>query len=82
MTDKFVLDTSVIIDGKVPEIINDKIESNSQVIIPIAVLDELQAQASMNKSHGIEGLLEIKKIRDLCKSRKISLEFSGTRPTI
>lgn len=82
MTDKFVLDTSVIIDGKVPEIINDKIESNSQVIIPIAVLDELQAQASMNKSHGIEGLLEIKKIRDLCKARKISLEFSGTRPTI
>jgi ATPase len=82
MTDKFVLDTSVIIDGKVPEIINDKIESNSQVIIPIAVLDELQAQASMNKSHGIEGLLEIKKIRDLCKARNISLEFSGTRPTI
>lgn len=82
MTDKFVLDTSVIIDGKVPEIINDKIESNSQIIIPIAVLDELQAQASMNKSHGIEGLLEIKKIRDLCKARKISLEFSGTRPTI
>lgn len=82
MIDKFVLDTSVIIDGKVPEIINDKIEPNSQVIIPIAVLDELQAQASMNKSHGIEGLLEIKKIRDLCKARKISLEFSGTRPTI
>jgi ATPase len=82
MTDKFVLDTSVIIDGKVPEIINDKIESNSQIIIPIAVLDELQSQASTNKSHGIEGLLEIKKIRDLCKARKISLEFSGTRPTI
>ncbi|HXV88422.1 MAG TPA: PINc/VapC family ATPase [Nitrososphaeraceae archaeon] len=82
MIDKFVLDTSVIIDGKVPEIINDKIESNSQIIIPIAVLDELQAQASTNKSHGIEGLLEIKKLRDLCKARKISLEFSGTRPTI
>ena len=82
MTDKFVLDTSVIIDGKVREIINDKIESSSQIIIPIAVLDELQAQASTNKSHGIEGLLEIRKIRDLCKARKISLEFSGTRPTI
>jgi ATPase len=82
MTDKFVLDTSVIIDGKVPEIINDKIESNSQIIIPIAVLDELQARASTNKSHGVEGLLEIKKIRDLCKARKINLEFSGTRPTI
>lgn len=82
MTDKFVLDTSVIIDGKVPEIIQDKIEQNSQIIIPIAVLDELQAQASTSKSHGIEGLLEIKKIRDACKARRISLEFAGTRPTI
>jgi ATPase len=82
MTDKFVLDTSVIINGNVPEIIQDKIKQNSQIIIPIAVLDELQAQASMNKSHGVEGLLEIKKIRDECKARKISLEFAGTRPTI
>ncbi len=82
MTDKFVLDTSVIINGNVPEIIQDKIKQNSQIIIPIAVLDELQAQASMNKSHGVEGLLEIKRIRDECKARKISLEFAGTRPTI
>ena len=82
MSDKFVLDTSVIIDGKVTDIIQDKIEPNSQIIIPIAVLDELQAQASTNKSHGIEGLLEIKKIRDVCQARKISLEFIGTRPTI
>jgi ATPase len=82
MTDKFVLDTSVIINGNVPEIIQDRIKQNSQIIIPIAVLDELQAQASMNKSHGVEGLLEIKRIRDECKARKISLEFAGTRPTI
>ena len=82
MSDKFVLDTSVIIDGKVADIIQDKIEPNSQIIIPIAVLDELQAQASTNKSNGIEGLLEIKKIRDVCQARKISIEFIGTRPTI
>ena len=82
MSDKFVLDTSVIIEGKVADIIQDKIEPNSQIIIPIAVLDELQAAASTNKSHGIQGLLEIKKIRDVCQARKISIEFIGTRPTI
>ena len=82
MNDKFVLDTSVIIDGRVKDIIQDKIEPNSEIIIPIAVLDELQAQASRNKTHGIEGLLEIKKIRDLCNARKISLNFIGNRPTI
>jgi len=30
----------------------------------------------------VQGLLEIKKIRDLCEAKKIALEFSGTRPTI
>ena len=82
MTDKYVLDTSVIIDGKVPDILRDRISPNSQIIIPIAVLDELQAQASTNKPHGIEGLLQIKKIRDVCNTSKINLEFAGTRPTI
>jgi ATPase len=82
MTDKYVLDTSVIIDGKVPDILRDRISPNSQIIIPIAVLDELQAQASTNKPHGIEGLLQIKKIREVCKISKINLEFVGTRPTI
>src|SRR6188474_2736939 len=82
MTDKYVLDTSVIIDGKVPDILRDRISPNSQIIIPIAVLDELQAQASTNKPHGIEGLLQIKQIRDVCNTSKIKLEFVGTRPTI
>lgn len=82
MTDTFVLDTSVIIEGKVLGIMNDKIRSGSKIIIPVAVLDELQAQASTNKPHGVQGLLEIKKIRDLCEAQKIDLEFSGTRPTI
>jgi len=82
MTDTFVLDTSVIIEGKIPGIISDKVRAGSKIIIPIAVLDELQAQASTNKSQGVQGLLEIKKIRDLCKTKKIDLEFSGTRPSI
>ncbi|HEY7695845.1 MAG TPA: PINc/VapC family ATPase [Nitrososphaeraceae archaeon] len=82
MTDTFVLDTSVIIEGKIPGIINDKIRAGSKIIIPIAVLDELQAQASTNKSQGVQGLLEIKRIRDICGAKKIDIEFSGTRPTI
>jgi ATPase len=62
MTDKYVLDTSVIIEGKIPDILRDRISANSQIIIPIAVLDELQAQASTNRPQGIEGLLQIKKL--------------------
>ncbi len=59
-----------------------RIEEGSQIIIPLAVLDELQSQASMNKEHGFVGLAEIKKMRDLFSSRNIELRFVGQRPDI
>ena len=40
------------------------IDDNSEIIIPVAVLDELQSQASTNKEHGFVGLDEVKKIRE------------------
>ncbi|MGC1930564.1 MAG: PINc/VapC family ATPase [Candidatus Nitrosopolaris sp.] len=80
---KLVLDTSVIIDGEVTKMIETgDISGASQIIIPLAVLDELQAQASNNKKHGFVGLSEIKKIREQCSERKIELLFVGARPTL
>ena len=61
---------------------NNEIRKGSEIIIPIAVLDELQSQASDNKEHGIEGLEEIRKIRELCGSRGVLLQFIGQRPTL
>ena len=47
---KFVLDTSIIIDGEITKMLEaGEIEGGSEIIIPLAVLDELQAQASTNK---------------------------------
>ncbi|MCH2397344.1 MAG: PIN domain-containing protein, partial [Nitrososphaerales archaeon] len=58
---KIVPDTSIIIN----QILTEKIEKgeikNSEIIIPIAVLDELQAQASKNQEIGFLGLEELKK---------------------
>src|SRR5262249_56236596 len=54
----------------------------SQIIIPLAVLDELQSQASSNKEHGFVGLSEIKRIREQCSKNNIELLFVGARPTI
>ena len=51
-----------------------------EVIIPYAVLDELQAQASKGREPGFVGLSEIKKLRVFCESKGIKLTFLGERP--
>jgi ATPase len=78
---KFVLDTSIIIDGEITKMLEaGSIEEESDIIIPLAVLDELQSQASTNKEHGFVGLEEIKKMREICTTKSISLRFVGQRP--
>ena len=80
---KFVLDTSIIIDGEITKMLEaGNIPQGSAIIIPLAVLDELQSQASTNKEHGFVGLSEIKKIRELCSTRNVQLQFVGQRPDL
>lgn len=80
---RYVLDTSIIIDGEVTKMINGgQIDTGSEIIIPLAVLDELQSQASSNKEYGFVGLNEIKKIREQSSMKDISLRFLGERPNI
>lgn len=80
MKERFVVDTSIIIDGKVPELI--KREKPEEVIVPYVVLDELQAQASKGREEGFLGLDELKKIRRVCEEQRIKLSFMGERPSI
>lgn len=80
---KYVPDTSVIIDGEVSRMLNDgEISNGDKIVIPIAVLDELQSQASSNKEHGISGLLELKKIREKCEEVHVIIQFVGSRPDL
>ncbi|MEO9294071.1 MAG: PINc/VapC family ATPase [Nitrososphaera sp.] len=80
---KFVLDTSIIIDGEVTRMLEaGEIEEGSELVIPLAVLDELQSQASTNKEHGFVGLGEIKKMRELCAKKKVAMRFVGQRPDL
>ncbi|AFU59050.1 putative PilT protein domain protein [Candidatus Nitrososphaera gargensis Ga9.2] len=80
---KFVLDTSIIIDGEITKMLEaGDLEEGSEIIIPLAVLDELQSQASTNKEHGFVGLEEIKKMRELALAKRIGLKFVGQRPDL
>lgn len=80
MTQKLVPDTSIIIDGNVPSVIEKGELTDVEIVIPYAVLDELQAQASKGREPGFVGLEEIKKLRVFCEGRGIKLTFLGERP--
>jgi ATPase len=77
---RLVPDTSAIINGRIPEIIEKG--SVAEVIIPHAALDELQAQASKGREVGRTGLAELKRLRALCDQKSIKLTFVGSRPDL
>ncbi|MGI0083428.1 MAG: PINc/VapC family ATPase [Nitrosopumilaceae archaeon] len=80
--EKIVVDTSIIIDGEIAKLIEAGKLKDCEIIIPVAVLDELQAQASRSKEYGFVGLEEIKKIRRLSEQNNITLRFEGERPSM
>ena len=81
MKKKIVLDTSIIIDGEISKKIdNNEINENHEIIIPLAVIDELQSQACKQKEHGIIGLLELKNIREKSLEKKININYAGKNP--
>lgn len=81
-TQKICVDTSIIVDGKISEMIKTGELENVEIIIPYAVLDELQAQASKGREPGFTGLGELKLLREICEEKKIKMRFTGERPSI
>ena len=78
---KIVADTSVIVSGKITKLIESGTIRNSEIIIPVAVLDELQSQASQKKEQGFAGLNEIKKLQNISKTLGNVIKFEGLRPS-
>lgn len=78
---KIVVDTSIIINGQIIKQIEAGKIKDAEVIIPIAVLDELQSQASQKREQGFVGLVEIKKLKEFAKEG-ISIRFDGVRPSL
>ena len=78
-----MLDTSIIIDGIISnKIDNNEIDDGYEIIIPRLAIDELQSQACKQRDHGFVGLGELRKIRDKCMSRNISVKIAGQKPSL
>lgn len=79
---KIVVDTSIIVDGKLSELIRKDKLKDAEIIVPLAALDELQAQASRGKEIGFTGLEELKILRKLGEQKNIKIRFTGSRPSL
>jgi ATPase len=79
---KIVCDSSIIIDGKISQMVKKDELRDIEIIIPLAVLDELQAQASKGREPGFVGLDELKILREVCDEKGIKIRFTGDRPSM
>jgi ATPase len=77
-----VPDTSVIIDGRITELIKKKQYERSKVVIPEAVVAELESQANKGRESGFKGLEELTLLREFHDKGVIELEYTGERPTV
>lgn len=78
---KIVPDTSIIIDGRITELVREGKIEKADIIIPLAVLSELENQANEGKEIGINGLNEIVELQNLSKEGKIHIHFYGRYPS-
>lgn len=74
----YVPDTSVIIEGGVTKLVDDK-KIKGTIIIHKAVIKELEHQANLKKPSGLVGIDEVKNLKKLTK-QGVSVEFAGEAP--
>jgi ATPase len=82
MSQQLVPDTSVVIDGRISAKIKSGELMGRRIVVPEAVVAELEAQANHGRDTGIKGLEELKRLSDLAKAGKIELEYVGVRPNL
>jgi ATPase len=77
---KIVLDTSVIIGGHITSLIDAGEYRDSTIIMPEAVVAEIESQANRHHESGYNGLEELCRLREMADLGLIELEFAGKRP--
>jgi ATPase len=77
-----VPDTSVLIDGRITSMIKTGEYKGATIIVPEAVIAELEAQANNGREIGFSGLNELQSLCKMAEEKIIELKFSGIRPTL
>jgi ATPase len=82
MAQPLVPDTSVVIDGRVSAKIKAGELQGRRIVVPEAVVAELEAQANHGRDIGLRGLEELRRLSEMAKAGKIELEYVGIRPNL
>jgi len=77
---EIVPDTSVVIDGQISARVEDGEFADATVVVPEAVVGELESQANDGRETGWDGLSELQRLVDLDESGSITVEYVGRRP--
>ena len=77
-----VPDTSAVIIGAVSDVIKTENLDFPEVIVPEAVLSELEHQANSNRPEGKIGIKELQKLQEMQNNGELAITFKGKRPTI
>ncbi len=78
---KIVPDTSVLVDGRITELIKDGKIEKPEIIISLASIAELEHQANEGRETGINGLNEIIELQKIRKEGAMELHFLGRYPS-
>ncbi len=76
-----VPDTSAVVDGRVSERVEDGSYEGATVIVPEAVVGELESQANDGLDSGWDGLSELQRLAEFADEDRIELRYVGDRPT-
>ena len=79
MKTRFIADTSVIVDGRILELVNSG-EITGTLYAANASLAELEHQANAGKETGFAGFAVMKRLRELCAEKGVELSLQGERP--
>ena len=71
-----------MIDGRITSLIKTGEYTDATIIIPEAVVAELEAQANQGREIGFSGLTELQALCKLADEGVISLTFTGVRPSL
>src|SRR3989338_8860713 len=77
----YVVDTSVIVDRIVSKLVKEG-TIKGKILVPQAVMSELENQANTGREIGLIGLEEIQELQKLAKQEKIKVEIIGERPNV
>jgi len=79
---KIVPDTSVVVDGRITQKIEEGDFKGAKVIVHESVVAELESQANKGRETGHNGIEELKHLSELAENGHIVLEYEGKRPTL